>query len=77
MLCDMKDLSLPKKKKLTDNEKMALTQIMKYVKDPTDQGFFLHGEMGLGKTTLISISYECFSKKRKENRIYSFSNILN
>lgn len=76
MLCDMKDLSLPKKKKLTDNEKMALTQIMKYVKDPTDQGFFLHGEMGLGKTTLIASLMNALAKKGKKIGFIHFPTYL-
>lgn len=54
LLIEFQDLDILKKNTLTNNERMTLAYITKYLKEPTDKGFFLHGEMGVGKTTLMA-----------------------
>ncbi len=54
LLTDLKEIPLYQKKNLTDNEKRTLAYVLKYEKQPTHQGFFLHGEIGCGKTSLLA-----------------------
>jgi len=76
LLVDMKGLDILKKTELTPNEKLALAQIIKYVKNPTDQGFFLHGEMRTGKTTLLAGLMNALARQGKEIGFIHFPTYL-
>lgn len=76
LLTDIKSLDILKKDQLTPNEKIALAQIRKYMKEPTDQGFFLHGEMGCGKTTLLASLMNALAKQGKEIGFIHFPTYL-
>lgn len=76
LLSDMKNLAILKKNQLTPNEKIALAQVRKYTKEPTNQGFFLHGEMGCGKTTLLASLMNALAKQGKEIGFIHFPTYL-
>lgn len=65
LLTDFYSLDLLKKKNSTQNELMTFAQIKKFLKDDGQKGFFLHGEMGVGKTTLIAGVMNTLAKKGK------------
>lgn len=76
LLTDLTQSDMLKKHDLTDNEKMTLAQIRKYIKEPTNKGFFLHGEMGCGKTTLLAGLMNALAKKGKEIGFIHFPTYL-
>lgn len=76
LLTDLQSLNILQKKQLTPNEKITLATIIKYLKEPTSQGFFLHGEMGTGKTTLMAALMNSLAKRGKEIGFIHFPTYL-
>ena len=76
LLTDINRLDILKKEKLTTNEKVALAQIKKYSKEPTETGLFLHGEMRTGKTTLLAALMNALAKEKKEIGFIHFPTFL-
>ncbi|MEG0367620.1 MAG: ATP-binding protein [Coprobacillus sp.] len=77
LLTDLKTLDVVRKgKELSPNGQLALSSILKYIQEPTDQGLFLHGDMGTGKTTLLAGLMNALAKKGKEIGFIHFPTYL-
>lgn len=61
---------------VSPNAKATLAYILKYIQEPSDQGFFLHGDMGSGKTTLLAGLMNALAKKGKEIGFIHFPTYL-
>lgn len=59
-----------------DNNKTAITYILKYISNPTEKGLFLHGNMSTGKTTLLAGLMNSLAKKGKEVGFIHFPTYL-
>ena len=76
LLTNLSELDILKKPKLTQNEQVALAYVYKYIKEPTKQGLFLHGESGCGKTTLLAALMNALAKDGKEVGFIHFPTYL-
>ena len=77
LLTDLSTLNIVQGKTgLTANGQKTLIQLLNYVKNPTDQGFFLHGAMGCGKTTLLAALMNALAKRGKEIGFVHFPTYL-
>lgn len=77
LLTDLSSLNIVKNaKQLSPNGQKTLTHILKYIQEPNDQGLFLHGEMGCGKTTLLAGLMNSLAKKGKEIGFIHFPTYL-
>lgn len=77
LLTDLTSLNIVKNvNNLSLNGQNTLGHILKYIQEPTEKGFFLHGEMGCGKTVLLAGLMNALAKKGKEIGFIHFPTYL-
>ncbi len=76
LMKDLKELEILKKDLLTPNEKRALAYVRKYEKEQGNQGLFLHGDVGSGKTSLLAALMNSLAKKGNEIGLIHFPTYL-
>lgn len=77
MLTDLSSLQMVQDaENLSPLRQNALVQILKYSQAPTAQGFFLHGPMSSGKTTLLAGLMNSLAKKDKQIGFVHFPTYL-
>lgn len=62
--------------KMSPNTIKALEEVLGYVAQPTHKGLFLHGEIGIGKTTLLAGLMNALAKQGKEIGFIHFPTYL-
>lgn len=77
MLTDLSSLEMIRNPEgLSPLRQQALVQILKYSQSPSKQGLFLHGPMGVGKTTLLAGLMNSLAKKDKQIGFIHFPTYL-
>ncbi|MFR7590324.1 MAG: ATP-binding protein [Longibaculum sp.] len=81
LLSDLSSLSIVKdmKKnyaKMSLNTRKTVEEVLGYMSHPTDKGFFLHGDMETGKTSLLAGLMNALAKKGKEIGFIHFPTYL-
>lgn len=77
LLTDLNSLDIVNKSEtLSPNGQAAVAHILKYNIQPNQKGFFLHGEMETGKTTLLAGLMNSLAKKGKEIGFIHFPTYL-
>ncbi len=77
MLTDLSSLEMIRNPEgLSPLRQQALVQILKYSQSPSTQGLFLHGPMGVGKTTLLAGLMNSLAKKDKQIGFIHFPTYL-
>ena len=77
LMTDLESLDIVNKgQKLSPNGQLAVMSVLKYVRNPGDEGLFLHGDMGSGKTTLLAGLMNALAKKGKEIGFIHFPTYL-